>query len=69
MVERPPLSLDFVISQDIELGEGTYNLGVKLTNILGEGFSATQTDEAGVEARFQEYDRGQVVSVSLKRDF
>ncbi|WP_036766442.1 TonB-dependent receptor domain-containing protein [Parvularcula oceani] len=69
IVEEPPLSLDFVISQNLELAGGEYGFGLKVTNILGEDYSATQTDDRGVEKAFQEYDRGRMLSVSLKREF
>lgn len=69
IVEKPPLSLDFVFSQDIEIGGGTYGLGLKAQNLLGEKFQATRTDAAGTETPFLEYDRGTKYSISLKRQF
>lgn len=69
VVEQPPVSLDFVLSQDLEIGQGVYGLGIKVQNILGEDFNTFRTDTAGTERTFLEYDRGTKFSVSLSREF
>ncbi len=69
IIEQPPVSLDLVMSQDIEVGGGIYGLGIKVQNILGEDFNAFREDNAGLSLPFLEYDRGTTFSISLDRDF
>ncbi len=69
VVEQPPVSLDFVYSQDVEIAGGIYGLGLKVQNILGEDFNTFREDNAGTVNPFLEYDQGTEFSVSLSREF
>ena len=69
VVEQPPISLDFVLSQDVTFGGAEYGLGIKVTNLLGDDYEATQTGAGGVETPFQVYDLGTEFSVSVSREF
>ncbi|ADM09769.1 TonB-dependent receptor [Parvularcula bermudensis HTCC2503] len=69
VLEQPPVTLDLVINQPLEVSGGTYDLGIKVQNILGDDFDAYREDDAGTKATFFEYDKGTKFSVSLSRDF
>ena len=69
VVEQPPVSVDLVIAQDFELAGAEYGLGLKVTNLLGDDYEATQTDAGGTVTPFQVYDVGTEVSISLSREF
>lgn len=69
VLEQPPVTLDLVISQDIELGGAEYGLGIKVQNILGSGYDAYRELDTIGERPFLEYDRGTEFSISLSREF
>ena len=66
--EQLPITLDFVTNIPLEVGGGEYQLGLKVQNILGEGYEASQTlgDSRIV---IDSYDVGTTFSASLKRTF
>ena len=68
IIEQPPLSLDLTYSKDFNFKGGLYTLGLSAKNLTGANYSATQsgTENTIVVDRF---DRGQSLSVSLKRAF
>ena len=68
IIEQPPLSLDLTYSKDFNFKGGLYTLGVSAKNLTGANYSARQsgTENTIVVDRF---DRGQSLSVSLKRSF
>lgn len=69
VLEQPPLSVDLVVASNFELKGAEYGLGVKVTNLLGDDFEATQRGANGVVTPFQVFDRGTELSISLSRDF
>ncbi|HPE31298.1 MAG TPA: TonB-dependent receptor [Parvularculaceae bacterium] len=69
VVEEPPLLIDFVWSRGFEKWGGNWELGLKVRNILGDDYEATQTFADGTTAIFDSYRMGRDISVSLKRDF
>ena len=68
IIEQPPLSLDLTYSREFEFLGGLYSLGLAAKNLTGANYSATQsgTENTIIVDRF---DRGQQVSISLKRSF
>ena len=68
IIEQPPLSLDLTYSKDFNFKGGLYTLGLSAKNLTGANYSATQsgTENTIVVDRF---DRGQSLSVSLKKSF
>ena len=71
VIETPPVSVDFVVTQNVEFRDANYSLGVSVRNILGEDFNAYREVNDGMnsELPFLEYDRGTKFSVSLSREF
>lgn len=69
VIEEPPISFDLVMSKPFEVRGGEYTFGLKVNNILADEFRAYREDGNGVELPFLEYDRGRVISASLKREF
>jgi TonB-dependent receptor len=67
--EQPPISLDLVIDQNVNVMGADYGLGLQVENILGEDYNAFREDITGAEAPFLAYDRGTKFSISLSRDF
>ncbi|GGD00038.1 TonB-dependent receptor domain-containing protein [Aquisalinus flavus] len=68
VVETPPVTLDLVINQDLDILGGDVSLGVKLQNITNSGYNATISDEIQ-ELDFEAYDIGRSFSVSLNKAF
>lgn len=68
VIERPPVSVDFVFSRDIEtyLG-GVWQLGFQVRNILGEDYDATQLFNDGTVSEFDTYRFGRTLSLSVKK--
>ena len=66
--ERLPLSLDFVTNIPLEIGGGDYQLGLKVANILGDNYEASQ-ESGGTEILIDSYEIGTTFSASLKRSF
>ena len=74
VVEDPPIQLDFVYSRDIEIAGGIYELGMKIGNILGDEYNASQVttdgnDEIVDTIVYDRYDVGRTFGISLKRTF
>jgi len=68
VLERPPVTVDFVYNRGFEMYGGDYEIGLEIRNILGEDFDATQNLENDSVA-FDRYDIGRTVSMSLKKRF
>lgn len=68
IIEQPPLSLNVTYSKDFQIRGGDYTLALSANNLTGDNYKATQS---GTENAFvvDSYDRGQEVSISLKRSF
>ncbi len=68
IIEQPPLSLDLTYSKDFNFKGGLYTLGLSAKNLTGANYSATQS---GTENTIvvDSFDRGQSLSVSIKRSF
>ena len=68
IIEQPPLSLDLTYSKDFDFLGGTYSFGITAKNLTGDDYFATQS---GTENSIivDSFDRGQQLSVSLKRSF
>ncbi|MEM9838291.1 MAG: TonB-dependent receptor [Pseudomonadota bacterium] len=69
VLEEPPLTLDLVMSKPFEVRGGQYTFGLKVNNILADDFRAYREDGEGVELDFLQFDRGRVITASLRRDF
>ena len=69
VLEQPPVSLDLVVKQDIEIMGATYGLGIEVQNILRDDFETYRIDDNGVERPFLQYDRGVKFGASLSRTF
>ena len=68
IIEKPPLSLDFVYNRDFVFQDGSYSFGLKMNNLLDEEFNWEQ--DAGSSTAFvNRYDLGRSFSMSLKRKF
>ncbi len=68
VIEQLPISLDFVVNYDFQLRGGDYELGLKVQNILGQGYEATQSF-GGDTVIVDDYDLGTTFAASLKRKF
>ncbi len=68
IIEQLPVSLDFVFNYDFELRGGAYELGLKVQNILGDQYEATQSFE-GDTVTIDDYEIGTTFAASLKRRF
>ncbi|WOI54365.1 TonB-dependent receptor domain-containing protein [Parvularcula sp. LCG005] len=73
-VEQPPISLDFVVDQPLEIAGGEYNLTLKIQNLLNSAYDVFYEDNgnSGIitgQPVFQEYDLGRTYSISVKRTF
>jgi len=66
--EQLPLSLDFVFNYGFEIRGGDYDIGLKVQNILNEGYEATQ-ELGGSKVIIDNYDIGTTFAASLKRRF
>ena len=68
IIEQPPLSLDMTYSKDFSFRNGNYTLALAAKNLTGDNYDARQsgTENSIIVDR---YDRGQEVSLSLKRTF
>ena len=42
VIDNPPLSVDYVHSQDIELFDETYSFGFKVKNLLNDDYNLTR---------------------------
>lgn len=69
VIERPPVTLDFVYSRKLTVLGGIWEFGFKAENILGDDYDATQTFPNGSVTRFDTYGLGRKLSVNLKRKF
>ncbi|MEM9421229.1 MAG: TonB-dependent receptor, partial [Pseudomonadota bacterium] len=67
--EQPPISLDLVVNQTVEVGGKEFGLDLKVQNLLGEDYNAYREDQSGAEAPFLQYDRGTTFSIGLDYDF
>ena len=68
ILEKLPLSLDFVYNHDLNIGGGDYTFGFKIQNILRDGYEATQT-LGDSEIIIDDFDIGTTFAASLKRRF
>ena len=72
VIERPPVTLDWVYSRDLEIAGGEYTLSAKIGNILGDEYDAFQvtdfSDQRG-EIVYDRYDIGRTISLGLTRRF
>lgn len=68
IIEQLPLSLDFVLNADVTVGDGEYEVGLKVKNLLNDGYEATQS-LSGTSLFIDDYDIGTSASVSVKRRF
>ncbi len=68
IVEKPPVSLDFVMNKQFEIGSGFYELSLNIENLLGDGYEAFQ-EGGGVKVDVDTYDIGTVFALGLKREF
>lgn len=68
VIEQLPLSLDFVTNIPFEIRGGEYEFGLKIQNILGDEYEASQ-ESGGNEIIVDGYELGTTVAVSLKRSF
>ena len=66
IVEQVPSSLDLVYSRTINVAEADWDVGFSVRNILGDGYSATQS-AGGAELAVDTYDLGTTFSVSVSR--
>ncbi|MGE0409788.1 MAG: TonB-dependent receptor [Amphiplicatus sp.] len=69
IIERPPIGLDFVYSKGFEKWGGDWEIGLKIKNILGEDYEATQSFRDGTVLNYDSYGLGREYSMSLKRSF
>ena len=68
ILERPPLSVDFVYNKEFVAWGGGYEVSLNIENIFGDDYEAFQevgSDRVDVDV----YDLGTVISVGLKRSF
>ena len=68
IIESLPLTIDFVLNKDFEIGGGEYELGLKIQNINGDKYEASQS-LGDSEIVVDSFDPGTTFSVSLKRSF
>ncbi len=68
ILEKLPVSLDFVFNKDFILDGGDYTIGFKVQNILDDGYQATQT-LGGSTIVVDSYDIGRTFAASIKRRF
>ena len=68
ILEKPPVTLDFVLTRGFELYGGQYEFGFKMQNILNDHYEATQS-VGGTSFNRDRYDLGRTISMSLKRSF
>ncbi len=72
VIERPPVTLDWVYTRDLEIAGGQYTLKARIGNILGDDYDAFQitdfTDARG-EITYDRYDIGRTISLGLTRRF
>ncbi|MCB2096836.1 MAG: hypothetical protein KDE05_04325, partial [Parvularculaceae bacterium] len=69
VIERPPITLDFVWSRELDTWGGGWEIGFKVRNILGDDYDATQTFNDGTVALFDTYSLGREISASVKKVF
>lgn len=69
VIERPPVTVDFVWSRRFERLGGMWEMGLEVRNILGDDYEATQTFPDDTVAEFDVYRLGRKISASLKREF
>lgn len=67
--ERPPFSLDFVFSRTFNSPAGPFDIGVKVRNILGDRYEATQSFADGTVSQFDVYDLGRELSANITKRF
>lgn len=68
VIERPPVTLDFVWSRELETWGGGWEIGFKVRNILGDDYEATQEFSDDTVALFDTYSLGREISFSLKKE-
>lgn len=68
IIEKPPMTLDFVYNRDFVFLNGDYSFGLKLNNLLNEEFDWSQ-EVGSTSAYVNRYDLGRSASLSLKRRF
>lgn len=66
--ERPPITLDLNYTRSFMIGEGEYELGFNVENILNQKYQATQQLN-GRRVDVDTYEIGTSFSISLKRSF
>lgn len=68
IIEQPPLSLDLTYSKDFDFRDGFYTFSLSARNLTGANYFATQS---GTENTIvvDSFDRGQQLSIALKRTF
>lgn len=69
VIERPPLTLDFVYSRGFEKFGNKWELGFKIQNLLGDDYEARQTFPDGTVLDFDTYKRGRELSASISTTF
>ncbi len=67
-MEKPPILVDFVYNRTFDFVGGEYKFGLKIQNLLNEGYEAFQETNVGTVI-VDGYDLGQSVSVSIKKTF
>jgi outer membrane receptor protein involved in Fe transport len=72
VLERPGTTVDFVVSQNLELGGSDYTLGIELQNLTNEDSEFVRDALVGdevAEVDFQRFDLGRTVAISLQGRF
>ncbi len=69
VVERLPITLDFVYSRELDLPGGGWDLQAKVGNILNDDYEATADGANATSVPIDVYDLGTTFSLSLKKGF
>ncbi|MEO1309446.1 MAG: TonB-dependent receptor, partial [Pseudomonadota bacterium] len=69
VLEKPPVTLDFVYSREFERFGGEWEFGFDVRNLLADDYEAIQEFDDGTTANFDVYDLGRRFNVSLSRKF
>ncbi len=67
VVERLPVTLDFVYGRTIYFGESGYELQAKVSNILNDRYEATADGASATSVPIDVYDLGVTFSLGLKK--
>jgi len=69
VVERLPITLDFVYGQNIELIGSPFELQAKISNILNDNYEASADGANNTSIPIDVYDLGTIFSMSIKKRF